>query len=255
MRARTQAPAGTGPAAPVKGRLLWAALGALGLAALGIAAWTGYAAVAAQPIRQVEFAGELGRVARDDLERFARGVRGLDGGSASLEAVREAARGIPWVREATVRRRFPDAVVVTLRTHEPLARWGEAVLVSRRGEVFTADYEGRLPRFAGPEGAAPEMARRFEAIERAAAPLGSPVAELRLSARGAWQVALESGLVLELGRHEVEARLARFAAAWPSLADGASIGHADLRYGNGFALRRAAAEARGAARPAARKKS
>jgi cell division protein FtsQ len=72
----------------------------------------------------------------------------------------------------------------------------------------------------------------------AATPLASPVTELRLSARRAWQAKLASGLVLELGRADIEARLARFATAWPHVADlAATATHADLRYGSGFALR------------------
>jgi cell division protein FtsQ len=69
-------------------------------------------------------------------------------------------------------------------------------------------------------------------------PLGSPLAELKLSPRGAWQVVLESGLVLELGRIDRVARLERFAAAWPRLAlHDPAPRYADLRYPNGFALR------------------
>lgn len=256
MRARTPGPSKPQAQSPATGALVRAALGALVLAVLGLGAWTGYREVAARPIRNVTFAGDLQRIAREDLERFAEGVRGLSASGASLEAVREAARGIPWVREATVRRRFPDTVVVTLEAHEALARWGASALVSRLGEVFSADHEGRLPRFAGPEGSAPEIARRFPAIARAAAPLASPVAELRLSARGAWQAVLESGLVLELGRGDIEGRIARFASAWPALAaSGIETAHADLRYGNGFALRRDPGEARAAPKPAPGKKA
>jgi cell division protein FtsQ len=62
---------------------------------------------------------------------------------------------------------------------------------------------------------------------------------MRLSARGAWQVTLDSGLDLDLGRGGVEARIARFVSAWPELAArGIASAHADLRYPNGFALRR-----------------
>jgi cell division protein FtsQ len=110
--------------------------------------------------------------------------------------------------------------------------------VSVRGEVFAATYEGALPRFAGPEGTAAEMAAKWPAVLRAAEPLANGIAELRLSERRAWQAKLDSGLVIDLGRSDVEARLARFAAAWPLVDEGArKATHADLRYPNGFALR------------------
>jgi cell division protein FtsQ len=71
--------------------------------------------------------------------------------------------------------------------------------------------------------------------------MATPVKEIAVSARGAWHVVMASGLALEVGRADVAARLARFASAWPQLAAaGTQTVHADLRYDNGFALRRAA---------------
>jgi cell division protein FtsQ len=82
------------------------------------------------------------------------------------------------------------------------------------------------------------MAREYPSLVARLAPLANPIAELRLSARGAWEAVLASGLTLELGRGEVGARVERFAAAWPQIAErNADTRYADLRYPNGFALR------------------
>lgn len=211
-----------------------AAVTVLGL--LAFAGWQGYRAALAQPLKRVLFAGEVDRLAHADLDAFSHAV--LTAGAPSLGAIREAARRVPWVREATVRRRFPDAVEVTFEAHQALARWNEQHLVSLRGEVFPAGDAGPLPRFRGPEGAAGAMTAVYPAIVAALAPLGSPVKELRLSARGAWEVRLESGLAVELGRGDWKARAERFVAAWPRLAEDArGTRYADLRYPNGFALR------------------
>jgi cell division protein FtsQ len=227
-------------AAPaIRTRVLPALATAGVLAALAAGGWYGYRQLAGQPIAHVTFAGDVARIAATDLDAFARGWQGVASGNVSLAAVREAARRIPWVRDASVRRRFPDGLEVTLEAHSPLARWGADKLVSTRGDVFAASYTGTLPRFAGPEGAADLMAHQYPSLARALEPLASPVSELRLSARGAWQVALASGLTLELGRADLEARIERFVAAWPGIAArGVETRHVDLRYANGFALRR-----------------
>ncbi|HXZ49922.1 MAG TPA: cell division protein FtsQ/DivIB [Usitatibacter sp.] len=227
------------------------ALSALAVAgALAAGGWYGYRELAARPIARVEFEGDIARIAPADLEAFARTLRGVPAGSVSLAAVRAAARSIPWVRDASVRRRFPDGLDVSLEAYDALARWGADALVSSRGEVFRAPYTGALPRFQGPEGSAAAMAEEYPVIAKTLAPLASPVAEVHLSERGAWQVVLASGLVLELGRGDIAPRLARFAAAWPGLAArGVETRHADLRYANGFAIRRVA-DARPAAGPA-----
>ena len=219
-------------------RVLPAAAGAAMIAVLAAGAWYGYDYATSQPIRRVVFVGDAGRIARADLEAFAQSVQGTAQSGASLAAVREAARRIPWVRDASVRRSFPDAIEVSFETHEPLARWSDGGLVSLRGEVFVAEHKPFLPVFKGPPGAAPRMAQTYPAIVKALAPLASAVVEVRVSARGGWQVLLESGLVLELGREDIVPRMERFAAAWPRLvAQGTAMRHADLRYNNGFAMR------------------
>ena len=212
--------------------------GLAALALLAAAVWTGYDALARRPIAAVRFTGDTARVSAAELERLAAGLRGREARTVALADVRESVRRIAWVRDCAVRRVFPGTLDVAIEAHAPLARWDETRLVSVLGEVFAADHEGALPRFSGPEGSAAEMTATWAAIGRATAPLASPVAELRLSARRAWQARLASGLVLDLGRGDVEARLARFAAAWPHIAaTAASATHADLRYPNGFALR------------------
>lgn len=223
----------------LRSRVIPAAAAAVVLAAIAGGAWYGFDAISSQPIRSVAFAGDLKRVARSDLDAFQRSLEGATSNGATLAAVREAARRIPWVRDASVRRRYPDGIEVTLEAHEPVARWGEGALVSARGDVFSARYDGFLPRFKGPEGAAAQMVREFPAIRGAVEPLASAVTEVRLSPRGAWQVVLESGLTLDLGRGDIHPRLVRFITAWPQLAaQGVETRHADLRYANGFAMQR-----------------
>lgn len=212
-----------------------------GLAAIAVgtviasAAWHGYRAVAAMPIAHVVFAGDVDRLPQGDLEALARAV--VAARSPSLSAVRDSARRVPWVREASVRRLYPDTAEITFEAHTALARWNGDRLVSRRGEVFAAPGAGELPAFRGPEDAAARMAAEFPALSAALAPLGA-VKALRLTARGGWEAQLEGGLTVQLGREDWPARARRFVAAWPRLPEDArATRYADLRYANGFALR------------------
>ena len=224
--------------APARVRPLPVAAGIAVALAIACGLWYGFTTLAKEPVRRVIFAGDSAKLARGDLEAFAAGIRGLPASGESLAAIREAARRIPWVREATVRRRFPDAVEVTFEAHQPLARWSDEALVSTRGEIFNAEFAGRLPQFRGNANAAGAMAREYPAIARSLASVAA-VDEVRLSPRGAWEVVLDSGMVVALGRGDIQARLERFVAAWPRLPQGArESARADLRYGTGFALRR-----------------
>ena len=216
-----------------------AATGVIAILAAG--GWYGYGAVANRPVRNVVFSGDVAMLPADVLEEFSRELRKRTVGT-SLASVRENAKRIPWVRDAAVRRQFPDTIEVRFQAHRALARWNEKDLVSPEGEVFSATTDAALPSFHGPDAAAGMLAAAYPALVEALAPVGSAITDLRLSPRGAWEATLASGLRIELGREDLLVRARRFAAAWPQLAaNGVDTKYADLRYSNGFALRQAAA--------------
>ena len=239
--ASSQAVAGSqSPGASGLVRRIGAAVAGVSVAAmLGWAAWEGYEATVSLPIQRVVYAGELDRLAQPELNALAQAV--VAAPSASLDAIRASARKVPWVREATVRRVFPDAVEITFSAYTAYARWNDGQLVSPEGEVFTATDASRLPQLRGPEGTAPQVVREYAAVAAALAPVGA-VTELTLTRRGALRATLDSGLSVALGSGEWRARAERFALAWPQLAEDARAAttHADLRYPGGFALKRAA---------------
>jgi cell division protein FtsQ len=189
-------------------------------------------------LREVRLAHAPAHVTADALQAIAR--RELKGNFFTLDmaAARAAFERLTWVRRATVRRQWPGTLVLELEEHVPLARWGEGGLVNTHGEVFQGTYEGGLPLFNGPPGAAKEIAIQYEYFRRRLSGIGLAPAQVKVSPRRAWQVRLTNGLTLELGREQVEARLARFIHAHGrTLARlGRRVDYVDLRYSNGFAV-------------------
>ncbi len=151
---------------------------------------------------------------------------------------------VPWVRHVELRRRWPNRLEVTVNEHEPLARWNDNALVNTRGEVFTADYDGELPQFRGPESSSVAIASRFGEFAQTLKVTGLSIDETRLSPRGGWQLRTSgaSPITIELGRSDAVERLARFATFYPKTVAalaraGTRVDYADLRYRNGFAAR------------------
>ena len=208
------------------------------LLALGAAA--GYAArLPAFALREVRIGNELKHVTREQIEDVVR--REVGGGffTINLATTRAAFERLPWVRHANVRRKWPARLDVILEEHVPFARWGNAALVNTHGEVFRAAYDEGLPVFIGPDDAAREIVIQYRHFHRSLAAIGEAPVEVKVTARRAWQVKLESGMTLALGRDNVEARLVRFVAAHERTIGrlGRPIDYVDLRYANGFAVR------------------
>jgi len=208
------------------------------LLVLGAVAWN----VAHLPVfalREVRVEGVLTHVTRGEIEDVVR--RGLRGGffTVDLAATRAAFEQLPWVRGANVRRQWPARLDVGLEEHVPFARWGDEALVNSHGELFRAAFDGELPVFRGPEGAAREMAIQYRYFQRSLGTIGESPVQVQVTPRRAWQLKLASGTTLELGRENVEARLARFVALHSRTVGslGRRVEYIDLRYANGFAVR------------------
>jgi cell division protein FtsQ len=228
-------------------RQLDAATLLLALVATAMLGWGAASWAVRQPafaFREVVIEGALARASPAHLEAVIREELSGTFFTMDLGEARASLQRVPWVRRIALRRQWPNRLEVTVSEQQPLARWNDAALLNVHGEVFAADYDGELPQFTGPDGAAAEIAARFRDFSDALQPLGLSIGEIRLSPRGGWQLKTTGNppLTVELGRAEPAGRLARFAAYYAktiaALAkSGTRIEYADLRYRNGFAAR------------------
>jgi cell division protein FtsQ len=167
--------------------------------------------------------------------------------TSNLDTVRLAFESVPWVRRATVRREWPNQLIVALEEHEVLGTWGEdGRLLSAKGDLFTANLaeaedDHFLPELSGPDGSEKEVLRRFADLRSWFAPLKLEPQALALSDRYAWTVKLDNGMSVALGREQTKTtlkeRVDRLTGIYPQLASRLTdIDTIDMRYPNGLAL-------------------
>lgn len=191
------------------------------------------------PLREVTVNGELKHVTREQVQFIV--TRALKGNffTLDLNKTRRTFEKLPWVRSVNVRRRWPDRLEVTLEEHTALARWGSSALVNTQGELFQAASDQQLPVFSGPDDGVQEVAKEYLVFKQQLEAIKRQPQQVRLTARRAWQVRLDDGLVVELGRENVEQRMDKFVKVFErSLGRlNRAISYVDLRYPNGFAVR------------------
>lgn len=169
-----------------------------------------------------------------------------------LERVRTAFEMVPWVRQASVQREFPNRLRVTLEEHRPVAFWGDegdARLLNTYGEVFdasSADLDNiKMPRLSGPDSQSQEVLAMYRALAPLFQELTLAFNSLELTDRGSWRAHMAHGAVIELGRGSKDDVLPRVQRVSQTLTQvtqklGRKINaleSADLRYDNGYALR------------------
>jgi cell division protein FtsQ len=158
--------------------------------------------------------------------------------TVDIEQVKKSLEEIPWIRKADIRREFPDRLAINLEEQHVLARWNTQMLINHYGEVFSADTDLNLPEFFGPDGTSTEVVIYFDYFSKQLAIADLYVERVNLTPRYAWQLSLTNGIVLELGREDVEQRIARFVEAYSAglAAEQGGFKYVDLRYRNGFAV-------------------
>lgn len=224
---------------------------AAGVAVLLLAAGIGWAV--RQPVFSIQEIEIDGDVTRSSIATIrANAAPRLVGGffTVDLDAARAAFESVPWVREATVRRIWPNRLEVHLEEHRPAALWDGADgdrLVNTHGEVFQAnpgDVEDEdLPKLRGPEGNAALMLAAWRRLAPMVKPLEMRMVGLELSGRGSWRALLADGATLELGRgdeDELASRVERFARTYHEVEqryEGRALLNADLRHDDAYAIR------------------
>ena len=198
------------------------------------------------PLQSVQLSAAPQRVASAEVLQMVRNETNGNFFTVDIDHVRQSLEKLPWVRRVGIRREFPNRLAVQLEEHQALARWNNAALVNQQGEVFfvktdwIAQSEQVLPNFIGPDGSSAEVTQHYAQFSQQLAALDLQVNQLALSPRHAWQLHLNNGMVLELGREDMQQRLARFVAVQRTedrrqRTEGAA--YVDLRYRNGFAVR------------------
>ena len=219
----------------------------------------GLSRLAHQPkfqLKRVEVRGELRHVTASSVRTALSGRLRGNYFTMRLEDTRRLFETVPWVSAASVRRVWPDRLVVTLTEHRALGIWEDGRLLSDRGDLFVANVDeaeiyGPLPEFSGPVSAAKDAARRYYELAAQFSLLSLQVAAIDISDRKAWSLRLApaaggdstSGneLRVELGRDRAELpladRVSQMIAAYPLVVAqmGAVPVRIDARYPNGLA--------------------
>jgi cell division protein FtsQ len=194
-----------------------------------------------QPIRALTIDGPFERVSALQIEEAIGDELRHGFFSANLSLIRENITALPWIDQASVARRWPDRLEITVSEQVPAACWGEKGLLNTRGELFVTDARhipAELPRLSGPPDRAADVARRYLEVREKLIPLGLDLRRVHLDARGAWEMTLLNGVSVRLGRRDVDERSALFVNVVANVISSreTEISFVDMRYSNGFTI-------------------
>lgn len=200
------------------------------------------------PIENVEIESAYENVSLIGLQKKIVSV--LEGGyfTVDLEVIRQALLEMPWVEDASIRRQWPSGLHIKVIEKKAVAYWGKDALLSDRGQVFKPDSVKQtkaLPKLSGPEGLHGKVWGFLAEINDDFNEMGFQIKQLVLDERRAWTLSIANkstmqDVIVKLGREETANRLSRFINVFSgnAIVDMNTIAVIDMRYPNGFAMRK-----------------
>ena len=213
----------------------------LGAGVVLTAATKAFITVQSLPVQRISVTGELAHTQAQAVQDMVQ--PGLVGGflNADLQQIQRQLEGLPWIYEASVRRKWPNALEIHVVEELPIARWGEDGFLNHEGGVFHSDKGGdwdSLPRLQGPVGSAKALVEKYQRLSEILAPLNLAVEQLAIDERGQLEAVLAGGMQLSLGGDDFLERMRRFTGIYRTELSGrrAEVAHVDLRYESGIAV-------------------
>lgn len=167
-------------------------------------------------ITRLEMQGDVQKVPLARVKEVVEGVMNGNYFTADLAPVREAVLTVPWVKDASVRRVWPDGIAVSVDVYDALALYEDGRLVSREGVLFSANPEEDpnaedLPNFYGAPSEVAAIARRYRRFSRIVSVIPADITDVILSDRGSWAIVMQSDSIpptkIELGQEKLDARM------------------------------------------------
>ncbi|HEY1844246.1 MAG TPA: cell division protein FtsQ [Buttiauxella sp.] len=198
------------------------------------------------PLSRLVVTGERHYTRNDDIRQsiLALGPPGTFM-TQDVNIIQQQIERLPWIKQASVRKQWPDELKIHLVEYVPIARWNDQHMIDAEGNSFSvpAERTGKqtLPMLSGPEGSEGEVLQGYHAMGEVLAKDKFTLKEAAMTARRSWQLTLNNGIKLNLGRGDTMKRLSRFVELYPILqqqgqADGKEVSYVDLRYDSGAAV-------------------
>ncbi|MGA0004734.1 MAG: cell division protein FtsQ/DivIB [Burkholderiaceae bacterium] len=241
--------------------LVWLTL-LTGLAA--VALWVArQPAFALKSVQVVSLGPPIANLTKSDIRQAIEQAGQGTALTTPLHDLRDVLEDHAWVRQVSMRRVWPNRLLVWVEEHEPIAIWADGQLINSYGELFSAQADlgqvqerlgCQMPRLLGPVGSHLRVMERAMALQDELESHKRVLTRLELTEQLSWKAVLDGALVVELGRDQLPSspierlqgllmRLESLEASLETKSGTQRLALADLRYANGFAFRAVSASA------------
>jgi cell division protein FtsQ len=198
------------------------------------------------PISTFKVEASYQHITRNCLEKILEKYAHKGFFSISVRDLHSELSALEWADKIKVERIWPDTLKIKVVEKRPMAIWNR-VLMTEDGLLFDlspvewqkeANVE-HLPELNGPKDQQLEVLQMFRKLSKLSESYGLHTNSLALRDNQAWELGLGNGVLLRLGKRDIESRLQRFCMAYSAIFGDKfdRLAVVDLRYTHGMAAK------------------
>ena len=159
----------------------------------------------------------------------------------NLDYLKNSIEKVAWVKNAYIRRSYPNEVIIFIEEYTPVAVWNNDSYISENGYIFSANkIEKKLPKISSYSNRNIIIFEYFSLISDGIRKnkLNDKVLLIKENEIRSLTVLLESNIAIKFGSKNIEERIGIFFKAYKTLntSDLKKIRYIDMRYSNGFSI-------------------
>lgn len=191
------------------------------------------------PIQQVRVEAPFIQVSKQSIEEKLRPYGADSFLFLDNNKVRRALLAMPWVKDVVVSKKWPKTLVVTIREHQPVARFNQKGLIDTDGTLFYPDKlpEYPLPKLLGKEGSEKQLLQQFKKMSSMLLSASLKLDSLE-KVGSIMTLMINDKFKIVLNSKEAIKQLQRFIKVYPELVaqEERDLRQVDLRYKHGLAV-------------------
>ncbi len=169
-------------------------------------------------IQHIVIEGDIKHVTKEQLSYIAKNRLKGTLFTLNISSLQQEFRQIPWVKEVTVSREFPDTIIVDISEFNALARFGEEGLISEEGKIFEgADSNIDLPTFYVSVNQIPDALKDYKILSELLKNHSISLSKLFLARTGIMRFELSNNLTITICGNDIENQVDLISQYWDRL--------------------------------------
>jgi len=190
----------------------------------------------------VAIEGDLNMITEEDIKAGVFDFISQSMVAIDLLAIQHALEENAWIHTVSLRRKWPDTLIINVTEEVAIARWGDSQLLNQEAALFTPPTvmpQINLAKLSGPDGTEKRVMQQYQIFNQLLFPKNLRITSLNLNSRGAWSMQLGNEIEVAVGSIKAVERVRRIAVVYVSLfaREIDSIASFDLRYEDGIAVK------------------